>query len=478
MRVSAMRRRLVLLVVLALGGLGTWSALGQETVGGVIHSRFRTFRIPFNVGAGAAQIRQVQLYVSLDQGQSWQPAANAPPDQRFFRFVADRDGLHWFAVQTLDLDNRVNPPNMQGAAPSLKVMVDTAAPGVQLQTLPPQGDKVGVSWDIRDENLEFLANDTVRLDYRSVGAQTWVPLNMPQGATQIYWVPQAPGPVEVRLQARDRAGNSAQTIANIGLAGGPEKGTGPLNSKGPVPFSGPNVGIVPPKNPNPAPAGAGAQDLLNDPADHERKLVNSKRISLSYELKDVGPSGVSAVELWYTVNGRSWDKYPHRFDDPKQTAIAFDVEGEGVYGISLCAKSGVGLGERAPQFGDRPQLWIEVDLTKPAVQLQGVVVGAGADKGKLFINWTARDKNLHRESITLSYAEQPAGPWKTFAEKQANATGRYVWTMPESGVPYQFHVKVEALDQAGNIGEAITDSLVKVDLSTPKVKILTVEPGR
>ena len=459
-----MQRWLLLLIVLALGGLGTWSAPGQETVGGVIHSRYRTFRIPFNVGAGAAQIRQVQLYVSLDQGQSWQAAANAPPDQKFFRFVAERDGLHWFAVQTLDLDNRVNPANMQGAAPSLKVIVDTAAPGVQLQTLAPQGDKVGVSWEIRDENLEFLANDTVRLDYRAVGGQNWLPLNMPLGATQLYWLPQAPGPVEVRLQARDRAGNTAQTTATIGLAGNaapgnPAAGNAPQNNAGPV-------------------ALGGAQDLVNGPAEHERKLVNSKRVSLNYELKDVGPSGVSVVELWYTVNGRSWNKYPHRFDDPKQTAIAFDVEGEGTYGISLCAKSGVGLGERAPQSGDRPQLWIEVDLTKPAVQIQSVVVGNGEDKGKLFVNWTARDKNLHREPITLSYAEQPTGPWKTFAEKLSNAAGRHVWTMPASGVPYQFHIKVEAVDQAGNVGEAITDNLVKVDLSTPRVKILTVEPGR
>lgn len=461
-----MRRWLVLLLLLPLGGLGTSSAPGQETVGGVIHSRFRTFRIPFNVGAGAAQIRQVQLYVSLDQGQSWQASANAPPDQRFFRFVAERDGLHWFAVQTLDLDNRVNPANMQGAAPSLKVMVDTAAPGVQLQTLAPQGDKLGVSWEIRDENLEFLANDTVRLDYRAAGAQNWIPLNMPLGSTQIYWVPQAPGPVEVRLQARDRAGNTAQTTAAIGLAAN----QGPVN---------PNAGIVPPNNPGQQPFGVNpSQDVANVPADHERKLVNSKRISLSYSLQDVGPSGVSAVELWYTVNGRSWNKYPHRFDDPKQTAIAFDVEGEGVYGISLSAKSGVGLGERPPQFGDRPQLWIEVDLTKPVVQLRDVVVGTGADKGKLFINWTARDKNLHSEPITLSYAEQPTGPWKMFAEKLSNANGRHVWTMPEGGLPYQFHIKVEALDRAGNIGDAITDSLVKVDLSTPKVKILTVEPGR
>jgi hypothetical protein len=470
-----MRKWSVLLVLLALSGLGTRFAQAQDAVGGVIHSRFRTFRIPFNVGAGAIQIRQVQLYVSIDQGQTWQPSANAPPEQRHFRFVAERDGQYWFAVQTLDLDNRVNPPTMQGAAPNLKVMVDTAAPSVQLQALPPQADKVGVAWDIRDENLEFLANDTVRLEYRPAGGQIWTPLNLPVGSNQTYWNPHTPGAVEVRLQARDRAGNSAQTSTTLSLAGNQGFAANPNPGGGNLPG---NPGFNPaPNQPAALPLGTGRpQELTNGPAEHERKLVNSKRIKLNYELTDEGPSGVSVVELWYTTNGRSWSKYPHRFEDPKQTSIGFDVEGEGVYGISLCAKSGVGLGERPPQIGDRPQLWIEVDLSKPVVQLHNVLVGTGPDKGKLNIAWSARDKNLHSEPITLSYAEQPNGPWKTFGERLLNS-GRHVWTMPE-GLPYQFHVRVEAIDQAGNIGEAITDSLVKVDLSTPKVKILTVEPGR
>ena len=54
--------------------------------------------------------------------------------------------------------------------------------------------------------------------------------------------------------------------------------------------------------------------------------------------------------------------------------------------------------------------------------------------------------------------------------------GRYVWTMPER-VPYQFHVKVEAADLAGNVGEAITSHMVKVDLAQPRVNIITVEPA-
>src|SRR5262249_51906216 len=117
----------------------------------------------------------------------------------------------------------------------------------------------------------------------------------------------------------------------------------------------------------------------------------------------------------------------------------------------------------------------EVDVTKPEVELRNVSVGIGPDKGKLSISWAARDKNLHSRPMKLSYAEQRDGPWTLIEDKLAN-TGRHIWNMPP-GVPYQFHLKVEALDQAGNIGEAVTESLIKVDLAQPKVKILTVGPA-
>jgi len=48
--------------------------------------------------------------------------------------------------------------------------------------------------------------------------------------------------------------------------------------------------------------------------------------------------------------------------------------------------------------------------------------------------------------------------------------------MPDQ-LPFQFYVRVEAIDLAGNIGEAITFDRVKVDLSLPKAQILKVEPG-
>src|SRR5262249_53479701 len=216
-----------------------------------------------------------------------------------------------------------------------------------------------------------------------------------------------------------------------------------------------------------------------DRAPPDRRLVNSKQISLNYEFKDVGPSGVSAVELWYTQDGQSWQKWPlpPRSDqNAPRSPLVFTVHDEGLYGFTLVAKSGVGLGERPPQVGDAPQVWVEVDMTKPVVRLQNVVVGQGADKGKLTVYWAASDKNLDARPITIAFKDEKAGDWTTIVQKQAN-DGRFVWTMPAEGVPYEFLVRVQAIDRAGNVGEAVTQAPVKVDLAQPKVKILTVEPA-
>ncbi|MFO0969477.1 MAG: hypothetical protein U0793_28295 [Gemmataceae bacterium] len=446
-------RKLSLVLALAAPSLLAGPACAQEIAGGIIFSRHRSFMIPFDSGPGEGRLKQLQLYLSTDLGRTWQPSAVAPPEQKRFRFVSDRDGYFWFAVQTQDLEGRLFPANMAGAEPSLKVVIDTVPPQVTLTPLAPRGAEVGVAWEIRDDNLDLTLPDAVRLEYRTpLTAGAWAPLKLPPSAAQHYWNPGFAGQIEVRLTARDRAGNTQTAATTVGPGGG----------------AAPVFTPATPADPPPPP--------IAGPLDHERKLVGSKRITLNYELKDVGPSGVSVVELWYTMDGRSWNKYPVKFgEDPTQKNIAFDVVGEGLYGITLVAKSGVGLGERPPQAGDRPQIWIEVDLTKPDVRLQNVMVGQGPEKGKLFITWMARDKNMARDPITLSYAESPSGPWTPIASKLAN-TGRHIWTMPER-VPYQFYLKVEAIDQAGNIGEAVTESLIRVDLAQPKVRILNVEPA-
>jgi hypothetical protein len=427
-------------------------AQAQDPGTQIHYTKERQFWIPFDPVPMAHLVKQLRLFVSIDQGKHWDPFAIAPPEQRKFYFTSQADGLYWFAVQTTTHEGKMTPPLMEGARPSLRVIVDTIPPLVNLRPLPPRGGEVGVSWEVRDEWFDENQFDAIRLEYRGVGGAAWTPLRRGLGS-QVYWNPETNGVLEVRLRARDRAGNWAAATANVSLNGQA------------APVSAAEGGGVP-SNPG------------MPPLDPGRRMVNTKTIGLNFEIKDRGPSGISSLELWFTQDGRSWNKYP--LSKPPETGFTsplnVPVAQEGVYGFTLVAKSGVGLGERPPQIGDRPQVWVEVDLTKPVVQLQGVLVGKEKDKGKLFISWTAQDKNLDKTPITLSFAEQAGGPWTPILADRIGNSGRYVWSMPPN-VPYQFLVKVEAIDTAGNVGEAVTPELVKVDLSQPKARILNVGPG-
>jgi hypothetical protein len=219
------------------------------------------------------------------------------------------------------------------------------------------------------------------------------------------------------------------------------------------------------------PAGSPEQDAaaLTAPV---RRLVNSKSVALDYELKNVGPSGVSAVEVWCTRDGRNWQKQETVAEG--KTPITVDVPEEGVYGFSLVARNGVGLGKRPPRAGESPQVVLEVDLTRPAVRLMGVQVDGDAADRRLVVTWRALDRNMGRRPIVLSYAEQAEGPWQPIADGLENS-GRYVWKVP-AAAPLRFLLRVEATDLAGNVGAAQTASPVLMDQSQPEVSIRTVEP--
>ena len=201
------------------------------------------------------------------------------------------------------------------------------------------------------------------------------------------------------------------------------------------------------------------------------RMVNTKRIVLNYHIKDIGPSGVSAVELWYTRDGQVWqkDEGTGRTGPP----YVFDVPEEGMYGFTLVARSGIGLGKKPPQRGDTPQVWVEVDLTRPVVTQLDVKHGVGAKAREITITWSATDRNLARRPITLAYSESPEGSWVPLAANIDN-TGRYVWNMPTSA-PASFFVRAEAVDLVGNVGTAQTPKAVVIDLAQPQVELLGVD---
>jgi hypothetical protein len=205
-----------------------------------------------------------------------------------------------------------------------------------------------------------------------------------------------------------------------------------------------------------------------------RQIVSDTEVSLDYQIDDEGPSGVSVIELWVTTDmGRTWRRAG---DDPdRQSPFIVNFASEGLYGLSMVAKSGVGLGDRPPASGDQPQMWIEVDKSAPQVQLNSPEVGKGPQAGSIIITWQADDANLGDRCISLFYAEGASNDWKPIATGVEN-TGRYIWKLGGQ-VPYRFRVAIEVADLAGNREMAESDE-VTIDMSKPKPRISGVNSGR
>jgi hypothetical protein len=200
------------------------------------------------------------------------------------------------------------------------------------------------------------------------------------------------------------------------------------------------------------------------------RLINTRQITLNFEVKDVGPAGLSGVELWYTKDSKEWKRYNKMTQAPAST---IEVDEEGMYGFTLLARSGLGVAKDPPGPGDPPQIWVIVDLTKPEVELTEVSPSTVPRSQQVTIAWTSADKNLGHQPVTLSYAEKEEGPWKVIATNLASS-GKYVWQAPTNTV--RFLVRVEATDLAGNTGRVLSKPLL-LDTSTPTVSIINVEPA-
>jgi polysaccharide biosynthesis/export protein len=169
----------------------------------------RSFRIPFQLSDAARNVKQVVLFVSDDEGRTYQQAATATPDEKSFRFNAPRDGVYGFIVQAITRDGK-EPADVAGAKPIVRVCVDTKPPEAKLLSESLLTGKV-IGWEVRDENLDL---STLRIDYQVVGETEWRPLPVKRAATgDIPWQPPADAAVKVRLRVSDKAGNQANISA-------------------------------------------------------------------------------------------------------------------------------------------------------------------------------------------------------------------------------------------------------------------------
>jgi hypothetical protein len=200
--------------------------------------------------------------------------------------------------------------------------------------------------------------------------------------------------------------------------------------------------------------------------------VNAEHFQIGYTVDDVGPSGVSSVELYITQDdGQKWYKYG---DDPDRVSpFQVKVPTDGIYGFALRVRSGVGLVADPPQPGEKPLVVVVIDKTPPVVNIMPAQQGQGVSLNKILIRWTVDDDYLVDRPIALAYATHLGGPWEPISGWQPN-TGSYLWTFGP-GVPTKLYLRVTARDLAGNISRAESPRPVVIDLSKPSARIVNVK---
>lgn len=493
------------------------------TASDVVFTQQPRFRIPYHSEPAELKrlgAREIQLYVSTDHGLSWTLAQSVPPTAGRFAYEAPRDGEYWFAVRTVDGLGRLHPQAGE-ITPGLKVAVDSRPPNLAL-ALDRSGDRVRLSWRASDVNLD---PSTLKLEYHDSATDSWRTLSVSgQAAGQTTW--DARGHVRVRGTVADQAGNTGSDEAeleagtdryaplpeNPDLEGpiadhqgelpvhrtssrsesSPEQiadnsnpakaepkkaGLTPVTQRQTVAAAGPRP-ITAPKpadgsetsNGTSTPPAAGAPTASEAP---RTEIVNTRAFNVGYQIDEVGPSGLGAVEFYITEDGgQKWYRYGN--DPDLQSPFRIDVPAEGTYGFKVRARSGVGLAADPPKPGEQPAVTVIVDQTPPTATVQVAPQSPGQNAPVLPIRWKVQDANPRQaKAIDLAHGPSPNGPWTPIVT-ELDDQGGFDWTM--SSIPAaKIFVRLTARDAAGNVGHAVTQQPATVDLTLPSARITEIE---
>lgn len=198
------------------------------------------------------------------------------------------------------------------------------------------------------------------------------------------------------------------------------------------------------------------------------RFSNSERFSLDYVLESVGSQGIDAIELYGSVDeGENWKMWGN---DPDRIS-PFDIEtrDQGVFSYRIVVVGKNGLASPRPLPGDLPDMMVVVDKDEPIVRLSGARYGVGDHTGALVIEYQCEDANLPQRPVTLAFSPRIDGPWTTIAGGLRN-DGQYIWPA-DPDLPRSFYLRIDAKDQAGNVGTYILDRPIDAQGLAPRARI-------
>jgi hypothetical protein len=456
------RRPIVLLsfvLLYLMGQIAQVSSTEPASPDKVFYQDKRAFNIPFSVRHSPGRIVEFRLFAS-ENGGPWvmvsqgRPAQGRPEKEKIL-YRGDRDGPFAFAVQLLREGNIFDPPTKELQV-GMRVVIDTQPPRATIRAKVESDGSAGVEWDVVDENLD---KNSVVLEYRWPEQAEWLPFD-PKAAYKprdsMSWELKSGQKLEVRIRAKDLAGNKVTSAAV---------------------WTPPQVGgnnFIDPMKEEPGPLNPSRSTLF---------YRKTRQVKLDFDVQ-VGPSGLAVLELYYQGFGTDWKLYEKKkefaIDDPERLttsqSLTFEATGDGLYGFIIVAKNHAGVGGSAPKKGDLPRIEMICDTTPPTLTMKQPTVRSNGDRGAFVdIEWVAKDANLAPQPINIYYSPDPKKEeWKLVADRLEN-NGKFTWNVDTSSVPFQFYIKVTALDRADNSSEVITEKKVIVDLTVPSIDIKQIK---
>lgn len=460
-------------------GFGTIALLGMLATPGQVPADVTpwntpSIKLPIDYNPAAKKdIRDLLLYVSADQGTTWQQQAVASPDKdKEFIFNAPADGHYWFCMVVVDKTGKREPADVYKvpATQIFKVLFDTKRPVVTLTSATRNGDDVAVTWKVIEKNPDW---SKFRLEY-SVAGSSWTPVSTrPEADGSAQFRVNGAGALAIRLSLTDVGGLTGEGTKEIAAA--PINiAAKPMNNAELLPAAGTNdlpppstllgnsggdrnketpktpvatdksfgldtptaPGVVAPTGPAPTipniatpgtdpialPTKSDASTV--SPAVVNANLppaqvINVTSFKLGFEVEERGASGVGKAELYVTRDeGRTWTKW-QTFEKPESPLVVDltknnNLNVEGIYGLKLLLHSGAGLTREAPKGGDLPDYRVDVDVNPPAVMIYEPQADLSS-KDTMILKWKAIDRNMAIDPITLEWSESPQGPWTPLA---------------------------------------------------------------
>ena len=160
---------------------------------------------------GPSGIGKVEVYMTADQGQTWQRLCDDPDRRSPVEFDLPGEGVFGIRLAITNGNGFGGTPPRRGDAPTCWIEVDTSAPFVQLRPVETQvsNGALEIRWQATDKNL---GSEPVNLFYRSRADGPWqvIARNVKNDGVYRWTFPHDASQFFVKVEVTDLAGNVAR----------------------------------------------------------------------------------------------------------------------------------------------------------------------------------------------------------------------------------------------------------------------------